>query len=161
MAVTAVRPMQSEDIAVVAGWLSAVPLWQRYHLTEARALQLLDQALQRADVLLVADSDDPGGRACGLAWCLPAGAFGRSAYLRILGVHPDRAGQGIGAVLLRQAEATVATSCDDLFLLVADFNTDAQRFYERQGYHQIGVIPGYVLPDVAELLYWKRLRSLV
>ncbi len=44
------------------------------------------------------------------------------------------------------------------FLLVSDFNEDAQRFYEREGYLRVGPLPGLVLPDVAELLYWKRLR---
>jgi hypothetical protein len=46
----------------------------------------------------------------------------------------------------------------DLFLLVSDFNHDAQRFYQRQGYQQIGAIPGYVLPDVSELIFRKRFK---
>ena len=43
-----------------------------------------------------------------------------------------------------------------LFLLVSDFNVDAQRFYQRHGYTQIGAIAGYVVPEVVELLFWKR-----
>jgi hypothetical protein len=44
--------------------------------------------------------------------------------------------------------------------LVSDFNVQAQRFYLRQGYTQVGVIDAYVLPDVAELLFRKRVRSI-
>jgi len=65
----------------------------------------------------------------------------------------------VGAALLRSAEDAALKINPELFLLVSDFNVDAQRFYQRQGYQQIGAIPGYVLPDVTELLYWKQLRS--
>jgi ribosomal protein S18 acetylase RimI-like enzyme len=84
------------------------------------------------------------------------GAFGRSAYLRLIGVRPDKARSGIGAQLLNHIEQSISGT--DLFLLVSDFNRDAQVFYRRQGYEQIGAIPGYVLPDVTELIFRKRLR---
>ncbi len=41
---------------------------------------------------------------------------------------------------------------------MSDFNAGAQRFYERHGYVRAGALDGLVLPGVAELLYWKRLR---
>jgi hypothetical protein len=58
--------------------------------------------------------------------------------------------------LLSYIEQSISSS--DLFLLVADFNTDAQQFYQRRGYEQVGAIPAYVLPDVTELIYRKRVR---
>ena len=152
-----IRPLMAPDIPLIAGWMVATPLWQRYRLTEANARSNLEQALSRADLLLVADVNNENGQACGLAWCLRDGAFGRSAYLRILGVQDSHTGLGIGAALLSRAEQTAAASTTAMFLLVSDFNVEAQRFYQRQGYSQTGAIPGYVLPDVTELLYWKRL----
>jgi ribosomal protein S18 acetylase RimI-like enzyme len=152
-----IRPLMASDIPLIAGWMVTTPLWQRYQLTEMSARSDLERALSRADVLLVADADSENGQACGLAWCLPEGAFGRSAYLRILGVQASHTGLGIGAALLARAEQTAAEATAAMFLLVSDFNVEAQRFYQRQGYRQIGAIPGYVLPDVTELLYWKRL----
>ena len=86
------------------------------------------------------------------------GAFGRSLYLRLIGVRPDCAGSGIGSALLAEAERAALESGSDLFLLVSDFNADAQRFYRHHGYEQVGAITGYVLPDVSELIFWKRLR---
>lgn len=145
--------MQQTDIPVLAGWIAASSLWQRYGLTVPKAQAMLEQGLSRSDSLLVAAADE----ACGLAWCLPQGAFGRSAYLRLLGVNPAYTGLGIGATLLNRTEQIAAESSVELFLLVSDFNIDAQRFYQRHGYTQIGTIPGYVLPDVIELLFWKRL----
>jgi len=153
MSHTSIRPMQRADIATLAAWLPGVPLWQRYGLTRAQVQTMLAGALDRSDIVLVADA----GEACGLAWCMPQGAFGRSAYLRLLGVHPAHAGKGIGADLLAQSEQAAGVASREMFLLVSDFNTAAQRFYQRHGYAQSGAISGYVLPDVTELIYWKRL----
>lgn len=147
-----IRPLNAEDVTVVAAWVVTIPLWQRYGASAEVLAQRLLMALD-TDLILTADTDD---QAVGLAWCVPQGGFGRSAYLKMLGVRPDQAGTGVGAALLSALEATVASH--DLFLLTSDFNVDAQRFYQRQGYEQIGAIPGYVLPDVTELIYRKRLR---
>ena len=155
--------MNSTDIAVIAGWIARLPLWQRYQLTESRAERTLQAGLQAGDLLLVIDGmrdDGLSDSACGLVWVIRRGAFGRSPYLRLLGVKDGHAGQGLGAALLAHAERIVYEDADHLFLLVSDFNTSAQRFYQRQGYCQVGALPGYVLPDVAELLYWKPLEPL-
>ena len=149
-----VRPMTPEDAPHIATWIAATPLFQRYNTAADGMRQRLEQAHECGDTLLAADSG--AERACGLAWVMPRGAFGRSAYLRLIGVRAEAAGQGIGAALLAAAEATAG---DQMFLLVSDFNTDAQRFYQRHGYTQIGAIPGFVLPDVIELIFWKRLHS--
>ena len=151
-----IRSMTLEDMPTVAAWVSTIPLWKHYQLTAEKAHAQFKQALEQGEWLVVADlgQDD---RACGFAWCLAEGAFGRSTYLRLIGVCPDCAGKGIGAALLARAEQFALTVGNDLFLLVSDFNTDAQRFYQHQSYEQIGTVPGYVLPDVTELIYRKRL----
>lgn len=146
--------MTLEDAPHIAIWIATTPLFQRYNTTADGMRQRLQQAHERGDTLLAADSG--AQRACGLAWVMPRGAFGRSAYLRLIGVQAEAAGQGIGAALLAAAEATAG---DQIFLLVSDFNTDAQRFYQRHEYTQIGTIPGFVLPDVTELIFWKRLHA--
>ena len=97
-----------------------------------------------------------GGDPVGLAWVIPDGMFGRSPYLRTIGVHPDSPGRGIGSALLRAVEDRVRPAL--LFLLTSDFNTGAQRLYERHGYTHIGTVPGYVVPGVDELLYLKRVE---
>lgn len=149
------RPMQESDLAGLAAWMVETPLWQRYGLTAERAVSSFRRGLAQGDWLIVAEAD---GTACGFAWVIPGGAFGRSPYLRLIGVRADKAGAGVGALLLTEMERRTAESADDLFLLVSDFNEAAQGFYRRQGYIQIGSIPGYVLPDVTELIFRKRVR---
>jgi ribosomal protein S18 acetylase RimI-like enzyme len=75
----------------------------------------------------------------------------------MIAVAPDRRSGGLGARLLAAFETIAVQEGGDAFLLVSDFNTDAQRFYGRHGYVEVGRVPGYVLPGVAELLMWKRL----
>jgi ribosomal protein S18 acetylase RimI-like enzyme len=41
------------------------------------------------------------------------------------------------------------------FLVVADFNPDAKRLYERLGYQQVGVLPGLYKEGVTEYLMMK------
>lgn len=154
-----IRPMTTDDSGPIAAWMSALPLWTRYGVTAEGAQAMFVRALARDELLLAADLPDE--RNCGFAWGIGGAAFGRSAYLRLIGVRADCTGRGIGAALLTAVEQWAATFCGELFLLVSDFNQDAQRFYRRQGYQQVGAIPGYVLPDVAELIFWKRLSSSV
>ncbi len=148
-----IRPMTAQDIPVIARWMVQVSLWQRYGLDEPKARRQLEAALQNDDLLLVVDVEDR--LSCGFTWVMPQGGFGR-AYLRLIGVHPEQSGQGLGAALLEATESAAAQQSAALFLLVSDFNSGAQRFYRQHGYQQIGAIPGYVLPDVTELIFWKR-----
>lgn len=153
-----IRPMTHDDIPTVAAWMVTIPLWQRYGLKQVRAEAQFEQGLAAHDLLLVADVG-PDAQACGFVWCLPRGAFGLSPYIKLIGVQPAYSGSGIGGGLLEEVERRVAGTSRDLFLLVSDFNTDAQRFYERHGFERIGAMPAYVVPHVAEVLYRKRLTT--
>jgi len=151
-----IRPMEATDIPVVVAWMLATPLWQRYGVTAEGATRNFERARERGDWLLVGDIG--AEQAVGFAWCTPDGGFGRSPYLRLIGVRRDKSGVGLGGALLRTIEAKAIQQADHLLLLVSDFNETAQHFYRRLGYLQVGALPGYVLPDVAELIYYKRLK---
>jgi GNAT superfamily N-acetyltransferase len=152
----AVRSMTPDDILPVAKWLPTVPLMQNYSMTQEKAQRQFTSALAQQEWIFVADLlENP---ACGFVWCIPQGAFGRSPYVRLIAVHPDLTGQGIGAALLDTAEAKSAEISKDIFLLVSDYNADAQRFYIRRGYQHIGSIQEFVVPNVNELIFRKVLR---
>jgi len=43
----------------------------------------------------------------------------------------------------------------NLFACVSDFNTEARRFYGKNGYQEIGPIPNFLIPGSAEILMRK------
>lgn len=148
-----VRPFGEGDLEPCAAIMADNSLWQRYGVTRESARRTFAAGLARGVALFVAEDDGGPG---GFLWLEPVGAFARSGYIRLIGVGPDRQGQGLGQALMAHAESVLFPLADDIFLLVSDFNTAAQRFYQRLGYVQVGALTDYVLPGVAELIYRKR-----
>ena len=151
-----VRALRSADVPALAAALAGLPLMERYRRDAARIEADLAAALARGDGLLAEERE--GGGVLGLAWFLRAGTLAMGGYLKLMAVVPGASGRGVGARLLGAFEEEVARESRHAFLLVSDFNRQAQRFYQRHGYACVGTLPGLVLRDVAELLYWKRLR---
>ena len=60
-------------------------------------------------------------------------------------VHRRARRQGLGAALLRAAEATARECGKTLLVLDTVTGGDAERLYERLGWARVGVIPGYAL----------------
>jgi len=97
---------------------------------------------QRA--LLVAE--DAHG-VCGtvqLVFDLPENQPHRADVSKML-VHRRSRRQGLGAALMRAAEATARDCGKTLLVLDAVTDGDAARLYERLGWVRVGVIPGYAL----------------
>jgi GNAT superfamily N-acetyltransferase len=149
------RNVVAEDVPALAAGLARLPLMERYRREEGKLAGDLRAALARGDGLIVAEV---GGEAAGICWFLHHGTLGMGGYLRLIAVLDGAQGHGTGAALLAAYEREVARGASHGFLLVSDFNVPAQRFYERHGWSRVGAIPKLVLPDVDELIYWKRLR---
>jgi GNAT superfamily N-acetyltransferase len=60
-------------------------------------------------------------------------------------VHRRARRQGLGAALMRAAEAAARECGKTLLVLDAVTGGDAARLYERLGWERVGVIPGYAL----------------
>ncbi len=147
-----IRPMTLSDIPGIASWVAGTPLWQRYDVTELSMSDRLRRGLERGAALYVAER---AGTVLGFLWLIERGAFDRSDYVQLIGVRPEERSRGIGRALMEFAEGKSLAEGRDLFLLVSDFNTRAQQFYERLGYRQVGKLENYVIPGVNELLYGK------
>ena len=59
-------------------------------------------------------------------------------------VHRRARRRGLGAALMRAAEAT-ARECGKTLLVLDTASAEAERLYERQGWVRVGVIPDYAL----------------
>jgi GNAT superfamily N-acetyltransferase len=94
--------------------------------------------------LLVAED---GQGLCGtvqLVLDLPENQPHRADLAKML-VHHRARRQGVGAALLRAAEATARECGKTLLVLDAVTGGDAARLYERLGWVRVGEIPGYAL----------------
>jgi ribosomal protein S18 acetylase RimI-like enzyme len=147
-----IRPLAPADIADIARWVAATPLWQRYNVTETSFAERLANGLANGATIFVATRAND---VLGFVWLVARGAFNRSAYIQLIGIRPDARASGVGRALMEFAEAHAPSR--DLFLLVSDFNTAAQKFYARLGYVQVGKLDDYVVQGISELLMWKTL----
>jgi len=119
-------------------------------LTRGRALSFWRRVAQGVATgeraLLIAEDAGDGG-VCGTVQLIldqPENQPHRADLAKML-VHRRARRQGLGAALMRAAEAT-ARECDKtLLVLDAVTDGDAARLYERLGWVRVGDIPGYAL----------------
>lgn len=78
-----------------------------------------------------------------------------TGYVQLVGVAPERRGQGVGRALMALAERIAFARGPNLFLCVSGFNTSAQRFYARLGFEQVGRLRDYLVAGEDELLLRK------
>jgi len=86
------------------------------------------------------------------------GAF--VGYIQTVCVAPEWRGCGLGAILIRFAEARIFRETPNVFMCVYSFNTDAQRLYERLGYQRIGELTDYIVAGYSEILLRKTIGPL-
>lgn len=128
-------------------------LFQMYRMSAESATKLLQAALDegRSDLRVALDR---AGEVAGFAWLIPKGAFDRSGYLRLIATDPERRRVGVGRRLVDAIEDT-HLRLGGITALVSSNNQPAKQFYETLGYGQVGVLPGYLRPDLDELIYFK------
>jgi ribosomal protein S18 acetylase RimI-like enzyme len=133
--------------------VDGLELFARYRFSGVAASQLLGAAMDegRCDLRVAVDRRDD---VTGFAWLVPRGGFDRSGYLRLIAVGSGHRGAGVGRRLVEALEETHLRHGGIMLLASAD-NTGARRFYERLGYRQVGLLPGYVVPDLDELIFFK------
>lgn len=85
----------------------------------------------------------------------------RAEIAKVL-VHSRARRQGIGAALMREAEALARRHGRDLLVLDTDEASPARRLYARLGWTELGAIPRYALmpdgSDCASTFFYKDLR---
>ncbi|HND12466.1 MAG TPA: N-acetyltransferase [Pseudomonadota bacterium] len=166
-----VRVATEHDAPLLTDFAHALadgPLLSRYGADPAKLATefcSLAASARPSETLLVAVHETEAGirpatALYGIARVAHSGMFGSfGGYLKLIAVGAAAQGMGVGSLLLSHAEQTVASHSRDMFLLTSDFNDDAQRFYDRHGYREVGRLPGYVRPEITEVIFWKRLRT--
>lgn len=123
-----------------------------YFASEEKALASLAEGVARDEVFVAMDE---AGECVGFIWFVFGGAFHSFPYLHVIAVKGEHRGKGVGQKLLQFFEGGVFADSAKAFLVVADFNPDARRLYERLGWRQVGAIPGLYREGVTEYLMMK------
>ena len=126
-------------------------LGYQYFPTQEQAAASLSEGFANKDIWVARLHEQP----VGFYWWLPHGAFHAFPYLHILAVHHQRRGQGIGSQLLTDFERRAFAGASKAFLVVADFNPQAKKFYRQRGYTEVGIIPDLYRPGITEHLLMK------
>ena len=126
-------------------------LGRKYFEREGSAEEAILEGLNQG-TLYVALADEI---CVGFAWYLPKGAFHNFPYLHIISINEACRGKGIGKMLMDFMETLAFAHADKIFLVVADFNPEARRFYEKAGYKQAGEIPSLYRYGITEYLMMK------
>jgi ribosomal protein S18 acetylase RimI-like enzyme len=127
-------------------------LGEEYFATEEKTIAALTEGITKEEIFVAVDET---GKCLGFIWFILAGAFHSFPYLHIIAVKEKFRGQGIGKKLLAFFEEMAFAEHSKVFLVVADFNPEAQRLYEQMGYRQVGVIPNLYKEGVTEHLMMK------
>ncbi|HEY2153140.1 MAG TPA: GNAT family N-acetyltransferase [Vicinamibacterales bacterium] len=128
----------------------AVAFWRRVAIAVAAG----DRAL-----LIAEDAEGLCGTVQ-LVFDLPENQPHRADLAKML-VHRRVRRQGLGAALIRAAEATALECGKTLLVLDAVTGGDAERLYGNLGWQRVGVIPGYALMPRGErcdtTVFYRRL----
>ncbi len=127
-------------------------LGQEYFASEEKTRSTLTEGITKGEIFVAIDEE---GECLGFIWFILKGAFHSFPYLHIIAVKEVFRGLGIGKRMLDFFEEAVFTELSKVFLVVADFNPEAKRLYERLGYRQVGVIPDLYKAGVTEYLMMK------
>jgi ribosomal protein S18 acetylase RimI-like enzyme len=146
-----IATIEPRDLEGAAEAIASGEVFQRYGLTAARAREILTGAAEQTVAARL------NGEAVGVALYRVGDPAPVPAYLRILAVRDGSRGKGVGVALLRYVEEQAFRRGPNLFLCCVTTNEGARRFYERHGYHAVGVLNDLIAPGIDEILYRKTL----
>jgi ribosomal protein S18 acetylase RimI-like enzyme len=124
-------------------------LGEHYFQSEGSAYKAIEEGLAQGNLYVAIVKDI----CVGFMFYITNGAFHSYPYLHLIVVKEEYRGKGIGKQLVGYFEKI--SDRDKFFLVVADFNPNAKRFYESIGYRQVGEIPGLYREGITEYIMMK------
>ena len=124
----------------------------RYFSKEGSARKALEEGFKKQQIYIAVDFNN---NCLGFIWYILGGVFHSFPYLHIIAVKEESRCHGIGKKLLKFFEDTCFKEYSKIFLVVADFNPDAKRMYEKIGYIEVGSIPNLYREGITEYIMMK------
>ena len=144
-------PSQSTELGKFTKSFETSELRQNYFSSNELIESTFFEFIQQKTILTASNGNDIVGFIC----YIPKGAFHSFPLIHILTVIPEFRGHGFGKQIMEQFEKQYIKGASKVFLVVSDFNPKAKLFYEKNGYIQVGKIPGLYRPHINEFLMMK------
>lgn len=84
-----------------------------------------------------------------------------TGYLKSIAVKPEWRGKKLGEAMMAFIEQEIFAISTNLFLCVSSFNEDAQRFYRKLGYEEVGTLVNYLVEGHDEILMRKTIAPIL
>jgi ribosomal protein S18 acetylase RimI-like enzyme len=151
-----IRPARPAEARQQAAWIVALEPWRALGYRADRLGRWLGQRAT-AGWVKVATRTEPRrpARIVGIIVVQPQVLLG--AFIALLAVPPEAAGQGVGRALVEETAARVLADQRWLFTSSDGENRTAGRFYRALGFVRVGRLPDLVVPGRTEIL-WRRGR---
>lgn len=124
----------------------------RYFSEKGSARKTLEEGFAKEEIYIALDNNQ---RCMGFIWIILYGIFHSFPYLHIIAVKEEYRRNGVGKKLLKFFEEICFKDYTKVFLVVADFNPNAKRLYEKIGYIEVGSIPNLYREGITESLMMK------
>jgi len=124
---------------------------ERYFHEEGSARKAITEGLKQGNIFVVLQAKE----CIGFMWCILNGAFHSFHYLHIIALKENYRGRSVGGKMMDYLHGMVFKNSDKIFLVATDFNPDANKFYEKMGYRQVGEIPSLYRSGITEYLMMK------
>ncbi len=145
----AIKPYRPEDRKAIIAMLAESEPWRKLGYGDSDWKKLFDPLPSGREGFVI-ESD---GAVAGFALLRPKFLMGD--YLELLVVAPSTRNHGLGSALLKHIESVVFARVKNLFACVSDFNAEARKFYQKNGYQEIGPMPNFLIPGSSEILLRK------
>jgi len=144
-------PMSASLAEAIGPGLAAIDPWARVGYAAERMTGFLAATETGAQRYAVLVGDQPAGTV------VIRDPWLHGPYLHLIGLLPPFHGLGIGSRALDWMDAEVRGRYRNLWLCVSEFNDNARRLYERNGFVLAGRLDSLVFDGLTELLMRKRL----
>lgn len=123
-----------------------------YFSDEDKVHNVVNEGISKGEISVAINEENV---VLGFIWVILKGAFHSYPYLHIIAVKEEYRSLGIGKRLIRYIEENSGSS--KLFLVVADFNPRAKKFYLNYGFKEVGCIPNLYKNGITEYLLVKEI----
>jgi ribosomal protein S18 acetylase RimI-like enzyme len=127
-------------------------LWDAYFNNNPAHEAALEEMILKKQIYVATNKTD---KCIGFMGVVNNGCFDKFPYLATLAVKKKHRNKGIGEALVNKFEAIGFKRADRVFILVSDFNKEAQKFYRKLGYKKVGNIPDLFKSGISENLLVK------